>query len=273
MQNIELECFWDEIRLMPEAVNELKKFIRNKEISEEEYTENCTFFDKDRDLFYERVMSRANYRLHFLYYFSRMALNVWEKYAAKGISRKIYVDTFYDLTLWCGNCHRDFGEYGINEYGWFFRHLDMTLFRLGRLQFELLASPWEIRERVPQIQKGDPVISVHIPQGEKLDPAAVHSSLQQAYEFLGTDKPYLCHSWLLYPGLREILNKDSNILKFQEEFQLEAVDYAEREGEQRIFDVLKDDPLEYPENTSLQRNTKKYLLTGKRLGSGLGILR
>lgn len=273
MQNIELEKFWDEIQLMPEAVAELNKLIENEEISEEEYVENSMLFAKDREQFYERVMQKQNHRIHFLYYFSRMALQTWEQYVKKGISRRIYVDTFYDLTLWCGNCFRDFGEYGINEYGWFFRHLNLSLLRLGRLQYEIMESPWEIQAPSRKIQKGDLVISVHIPQGEKLDPNAVQSSLKQAYEFLGTDMPYLCHSWLLYPGLKEILNEDSNILKFQQEFHLLAVDYAEREGEQRIFTALKEKPQEYPENTTLQRNAKQYLLSGKRLGSGLGIIR
>lgn len=273
MYNTELECFWDEIQLMPEAVAELKKLMQNENISEEEYAQNNTLFWKDQNQFYERILRKSHYRLWFLYYFSRMALTIWDKYEEKGINRGIYVDTFRDLTLWCGNCFRDFGEYGINEYVWFSHHLNMRLFRLGRLQFEYLDSLWDIQDENMQIQKGDPVISVHIPQGEKLDLAAVRNSLEQAREFVGTDIPYLCHSWLLYPGLQEILSENSNILKFQQEFRLLSVDYEEREGEQRIFDFLKEDPAEYPENTSLQRNAKKYLLSGKRLGSGLGIIR
>ena len=35
---------------------------------------------------------------------------------------------------------------------------------------------------------------------------------------------------------------------------------------------LMEDPKKYPENTSLQRNARKYLMQGGRLGSGLGVI-
>ena len=41
----------------------------------------------------------------------------------RGISREIFRDTFYDLE----NCFLEYGEYGIDEYDWFFRHMKLTI--------------------------------------------------------------------------------------------------------------------------------------------------
>lgn len=82
---------------------------------------------------------------------------------------------------------------------------------------------------------------------------------------------YVCHSWLLYPELSEVLSVDSNIIQFQKHFYIYDVDAASREAEQRIFNQLKDNPFEYEEQTSLQRSAKAYLVAGHKLGSGYGI--
>ena len=102
-----------------------------------------------------------------------MGAETYEIYVKGGPGRKIFRDTFYDLTLWCENCFREYGEYGINEYDWFFRHLELRIFRLGRLEFEKMVSPWEFVTGERTVKKGYTVISIHIPQGEKLTPDQV----------------------------------------------------------------------------------------------------
>ena len=72
------------------------------------------------------------------------------------------------------------------------------------------------------VKKGDPIISIHIPQGEKLTLESVRESIIQGMAFWG---------------------------KVQRNLKV------------------------YSENTSLQRAAKKYLKSGKVLGSGLGILK
>ena len=84
--------------------------------------------------------------------------------------------------------------------------------------------------------------------------------------------PYLCHSWLLYPKLKEVLSEKSNILQFQKYFQIVDVDFEEKEAEWRIFGRLEKNPKKYPESTTLQKNAKSYLQSGKKLGNGLGVL-
>ncbi len=311
---MELAGFWKEISLMPEAVRQLEE----QKITEEEYQKLREIFYRDLDLFYEEVKQRKDFRQVFLYCYSKMACEVYDRYCERGISRQIYRDTFYDLTLWCENCYKAYGEYGIaqydwfscevydrycergisrqiyrdtfydltlwcencykayGEYGiaqydWFSRHLNLCLFRLGRLQFERMQSLWDIQTRHGAIHRGDPVISVHIPQGERLDVAACRDSFEQAERFWGKSDGYLCHSWLLYPGLQKIMKPGSNILQFQKLFQIVAEDFETREAEERIFGEVEMNPEDYAEDTSLQRAAKKYLVSGGKLGSGLGI--
>lgn len=252
---------------MPEAVEQLQ----NLNLSEAEYHDFQNLFHSNQDLFYREVKKREDFRILFLYCFCRMACEVYPIYLEKKIPEQIYWDTFYDLTLWCENCHRASGQYGIEQYDWFFRHLDMKLFRLGRLEFEWMPSLWELKTDSAEIHQGDNIINIHIPQGEPLDAAACQASFQQAQSFFGNSYAYLCHSWLLYPGLKEILNPTSHILTFQQFFTLLQIDYDTREAEERIFDKVENNPAKYSGNTSLQRAAKKHLMSGKKLGNGLGI--
>ena len=97
-------------------------------------------------------------------------------------------------------------------------------------------------------------------------------SLEKGKSFWGDELPYLCHSWLLYPGLKEVLSQTSNILQFQNYFQIVDIDFADQEAEWRIFGKVEENPEKYPENTTLQKRAKQYLLSGKKLGNGLGVL-
>ena len=270
---MKLKDFLKEIHMLPAAVEVLSELAASGRITEEEYDKNKMLYKENRQQFYLKIRENKDYRLLFLYYFCRMGAEAYEEYEKRGIGEVVFQDTFYDLTLWCENCFREYGEYGINEYDWFFRHLGLTMFRLGRLEFEEMASPWKITIGGRCVEKGETVISVHIPQGEKLTQKSVKSSLKLGRMFWGEELAYVCHSWLLYPGVKEVLQEDSNILRFQKEFWLVETDFQEREAEWRIFGKIEEYPENYPEETSLQRNAKKYLLSGKKLGNGLGILK
>ena len=134
--------FLAEINMLPEAVHLLNELQESGHIGEEEYQENKLLYEKDRALFYEKILLEKDYRLVFLYYLCRMGAETYDAYEKRGISREIFRDTFYDLTFWCENCFLEYGEYGIDEYDWFFRHMKLTIFRLGRMQFEIMDSRW-----------------------------------------------------------------------------------------------------------------------------------
>ncbi|MDD2970607.1 MAG: acyltransferase domain-containing protein [Lachnospiraceae bacterium] len=266
---MELTTFCEKIYLPEEA----KEIVASILLTEGEYEGYLTLYKEDARLFWDCVLAQKNYRQLFLYLYCRMGCDTYERYREREISDQIFWDTFYDLKLWCDACREEYGEYGIDQYDWFFRHIDLTVFRLGRLEFERMDSEWELDTAYGHVKKGDEIINIHIPGGEKLSMEACLESIEQAFQFWGKEYTYICHSWLLFPKLKEILPEDSNILKFQQLFYVPQVEYREREGEWRIFGKVRRVLPLYPEKTNLQRSAKKYLLQGNVLGNGIGILK
>ena len=73
--------------------------------------------------------------------------------------------------------------------------------------------------------------------------------------------------------LKKLLRKDSNILYFQDNFEIVKVEEESNAFLEWIY--LRND-IDYdklPELTSLQRNVKKYLLEGGKIGWTLGRLK
>jgi hypothetical protein len=83
-----------------------------------------------------------------------------------------------------------------------------------------------------------------------------------------------CHSWILYPDYRDLYSVGSNLRDFFDDFDIIGADDHESFGDiWRVFGKDKDNPYsELPENTSLQRAFKSYLLNGGKAGEGLGML-
>lgn len=244
--------FWDGIELgIKHREAALKKQFDDKECERlyELYKEN-------HKQFFDDVSKKESCELWFLWLYSQMACKVYEAYLDAKISDRIFWDTFMDIRFWCENAEKEFGILGIREYEWFYRHIDMRLFRFGRLQFEDM----------------DTEINIHIPQGAPLIWEECEKSINRAKEFWGDTKTFVCHSWLLFPGLDEILHEKSNIRKFKKHFNVLRIDYNEREAEWRVFGKVLKNISEYPEETFLQREMKKYLLSGKCLGNGWAVL-
>ena len=96
-------------------------------------------------------------------------------------------------------------------------------------------------------------------------------SFRQAAEFFGKEyQVFVCDSWLLSPHLKEILPKMSNIVRFQDFFEIAEVGYDGLQPEMRIFGEVLADCRLYPEDTSLRKGAKEYLLSGRKLGTGAG---
>ena len=82
--------FLAEINMLPEAVHLLNKLQESGRIGEEEYQENKLLYEKDRALFYEKILLEKDYRLVFLYYLCRMGAETYDAYEKRGISREIF---------------------------------------------------------------------------------------------------------------------------------------------------------------------------------------
>ena len=147
----------------------------------------------------------------------------------------------------------------------------MKLIRLGRLQFKLeqaIASSEKFG-----LQEGDPVIGVHIPQGEPMRMDDVHNAYLLAQEFLPRYFPehnykyFTCGSWLLDHHFKDFLKPTSNILKFASEY--EVIHWApSNDAVRRLFEL---NPDKGPEN-SFQRNVRTFVENGGQTLEGYGIL-
>lgn len=274
--------FWDGINLG----NNHREAVLGMKFEVQECERLYELYRKDHNMFFEEVLKKQESGLWFLWLYSHMACETYDRYMEQGISETIFFDTFQDIRFWCENSEREFGTMGLAVYEWFYRHIDMVLFRLGRLQFEIMEMEHSVVSmknegedfavlplKEVRIEKGTNVINIHIPQGEPLTWEGCEKSLETARDFWGSDKPYVCHSWLLYPGLDKVLSEQSNIREFRKHFRVLQTDYKEREAEWRVFGKVLKNVVDYPEETSLQRRVKEYLLSGKSLGNGWAVLK
>ena len=190
------------------------------EISREEYVRERELFYQDIKSFLERWKGKEKRYTWALAFYLRLSAETYDKYQEEGIPDQVFDQTFYDLTIWCRECYRKYGVYGLEELWWLGQSVKMKLFRLGRLQFE----PIELKEPMEgngiRIGAGTKGLNVHIPEDGPLKYEDCIDSFRQAELFFADradGKPgfYMCDSWLLSPALEELLPKTSNIIRFQ----------------------------------------------------------
>lgn len=144
------------------------------------------------------------------------------RYAALGIPEDILLATLADIVTYTKHWSGIKGELVLFELPWLRRHLSAKIFRLGRLQFCAGVAECDI----PAIgaKKDDPILEVHIPEGEKLSIDACLAAFDQARAFFPHYFPnapfacFTCHSWLLDETLKGYLSEGSNILAFGDLF-------------------------------------------------------
>lgn len=201
-------------------------------------------------------------------------------YKAAGLSDTLFWDTIADLKYKLIECRDVYGIWGTFVAFWHPWFYTMRRFKLGRLQYE--AIPFKNGAPVTlggyTVQPGDTVYNMHIPSCGPLNREVRFASYKKAYEFYKKDlggKPmvFVCHSWLLYPENREILPETLNMVDFLNDFYIyesQADDVFHDKW--RVFgkDFEKPDS-ELPEDTTQRRCFKRWLLAGKKTGSGAGI--
>lgn len=204
-------------------------------------------------------------------------------YLEKGISEEIYHNSMLDLRYKLEECKLVKNIIGSFVAWWFPGFFDMTRFALGRLQFELSTYNGEDYEKNgKKVTKGDIVIGVHIPRSETpITKEATDDAYAQAAKFFADQIPnkqivFVCHSWLLYKATLEVFPKHANTYRFIHEFDV-TWETHDKEGEYndawRLFDMDYTGKVEdYPENSSMRRAYKQYLLDGGKTGEGFGII-
>ncbi len=195
------------------------------------------------------------------------ALKTRALYEKNHIDDKIFVDTMKCFSRFVREHKAAFGSYGFDRDFWVGRQLSLCLFRLGELEYE--SGEWE----------GKKLLSVHIPSDADLSPEKVDVSLSFARKFFAShfpeyaDAKFACYSWLLSPALEKLLPENSKIIQFRRRFEILEVNENADGYKLWVYKTTTLPPEEFPENTSLQRNMKKYILNGGKIGEALGIIR
>ena len=187
------------------------------------------------------------------------------------LPEEIWLSTMRCFPRFISEYRRSYGTNGFDRGFWTVRQVGCRLFRIGELEYEL------------EEENGNNRISLHIPSDAVLLPEKLNDSLDRARRFLQqycpdrSEDPVVCESWLLSPQLKELLPASSRILCFQKAFMIKDVFPEDLSALEWVFhvaagqrDTMRLETL--PEETALQRNMKKLLLSGKRPGSAMGVL-
>lgn len=197
----------------------------------------------------------------------KASADVYDVYQAKGIGDEVYFATMKCYPRFIGETYRITGRLYFDRYWWTTRQAGCHLFRIGELEYEMKHIDDEI------------VIGIHIPSDVDFSPSAIDKSLANSSRFFSVHYPelsnaeYRCHSWLLDIQLRKMLKDSSNILNFQNRFELFDEGEIGTDFIEWLYNTRTTDYDTLPENTSLQRNMKKHILSGGVIRNAYGRLK
>jgi len=118
------------------------------------------------------------------------------------------------------------------------------------------------------IEKGMPILEMHIPAGERVTLERCAASFREAKEFFQRYFPtpakraIVSSSWMFSPLLKQLLPADSNLMRFMRELYLCPADSSSRSGPWFVFLQEPFDPATAPRDTSLQRAILNHLQAG-----------
>lgn len=193
-------------------------------------------------------------------------------YSDKGWSEDLMWDTLVDVKCKLEEQHGLNGIWGTGAIGWYLRIYTLRIIKLGRLEFEPIPYKWDTPYR--GIQKGDPVMNMHIPSTGPMKIEDVLDSFQRAYKFFGYTEPMpvAAASWLLYPPVCETVFKEgSNLKNFYDLFDVvEQYEDPENKNFWRIFNMEWEAGVldKVPLDTSLRRGLYEFMKPGRDMGVG-----
>lgn len=200
-----------------------------------------------------------------------------ENYIERGIDLSIFHNSMLDLKYKLQECKAVKGIVGSFVAWWFNRFYNLERFALGRLQFEVDSFGHHYERDGHILTPDSKAINIHIPRTlTHLTPESCDEAFRMAKEFfkgqVSEDAPFICHSWMLYPGNRQILPESTNVYRFMSRFDIfNSADDPSLEDLWRIFDTDEKDPNLLPADTSMRRAYISHLKSGGVLGWGHGV--
>ncbi len=226
------------------------------------------------------LMELSPYTVHFML-IMKCAELLKARYDAAGIEESVFWKGCDDLRCKLLECIECKGVPGTFVAGWNDGFLKMRRFAYGRFQYEVNEFNYFFDFLCScgrRMVKGDTYINFHIPSsGIPLTDEVRLASYKEAYEHYKHMFPdgrvvFGCNSWLLYPRHREFLPKESNILRFLNDFEIVCWEQKHHFGDAwRVFGRYSDlAPEELPRDTKLRRAYADWLQAGNPSGSGFG---
>jgi GNAT-like C-terminal domain/N-acyltransferase N-terminal domain len=175
-----------------------------------------------------------------LFYFYLFALCFDEAVAylrQRGTPENVIDSTMNILAQHSATYERKWGDLGVEAGWWMLIVLRGELLQIGSLEFHLVSlgvgtlSPEWYDESVaaalgPGFRRGDSSLGLHIPQDADLSPPALDRTFAEARSTLGKLWPAerrrlaTCRSWIMDDRLTTMLRPDSNLVRFQQRFEL-----------------------------------------------------
>lgn len=181
----------------------------------------------------------------------------------RGVSKKIISDT---LMVFSNNIQKNIRLSGIpgtrRSYDWIRYFAQGKIIQVNDFQYEIVN------------KDGKYMLGVHIPPKTRLNVLDNARSFKEALDFFEKFYPEYdmtglrCISWLLSTEIEEVMGGPTNITRFGDMF--ERYDVGDVKGMavfSFVFNKAKPYPPieELPEETSMQRKMKEYMLSGKRI--------
>lgn len=238
---------------------------------EEQKNLTCMPFSAYREVLDEEAYGKN--LVMYLYFCEELS----ERYREKGIPEEIMLATVDDFVICTKRNMILRGSLGLTSAVFLADELSMNLFRIGRLQFCMTGAYMDIPAK--GIRKGAPVMDVHIPRGARLDRKECDRAFRMAEQFFTIYFPeyhyqwYTCFSWLLDEGLKAFLKEDSNILRFQEMFEV----VHKREQDSILHFMFRygiesrEELRECAADTDFAKKIKEYALSGGVFYNVLGV--
>lgn len=266
--NIATLC--DKIELQPQIKQSVLSFVENQDFQKiDEVQKDYFVYDKMKEALNKtrELLGEDLDGIKILSCMLKASLDAYEVYKEKGISEEIFIATMKCFTRFIDETHRMTGELSFDRWWWTTRQVGCHLFRIGELEYEIKPVDEDV------------VISLHIPSDADFSPSAVDKSLEEVDKFFERYYPklsgakYICHSWLLDKQLQDMLKSDSNIVSFQNRFEIVDEGEADTEFIEWLYNTKSTDYSTLPENSYLQSNVKKHLLSGGVIRNAYGIMK
>ena len=272
--------------------NELKILSQIHERCEEEFSEEFSRaraeYDKGDEAFEKYLNAFADKSgIHIntlnLYIYMRFLEDTYAEYKKLGVGDDIFLRTMSGFSVASRMTNENGLAFGVQQpvyRQWYRREIGAVIFAIGLLRFEIVKAPCYMEVDGKSIKEGESCISVHIPRFVKWDNEACEETYAEARNFFKkffgmNDVFFICRSWLLYPWLEDVLPENSKILDFKRKYKIVEV-MENNLGMKWIFNwgIGSGDEVNYeelPEDTSLRRAAKARLLSGKNIGTAMGV--